>query len=143
MDTLRGLSNKNSVVSPARPRNDAGSWGRFSIWTLDKAVQWVFNVYIETEQAKEAEMLNRAAVHEHRTHPYSIGLAATGYLGAGGSARFTWDGEMWQPDGRTDAASLIGPLTDAELRRRLCPDLDTIFRLGPHWGSGSRFAEDA
>lgn len=87
-------------------------------------------------------MLSRKAVHEHRTHPYAVGIVATGYVGAGGSARFAWDGERWQPDGRTDAAILVGPLDDAELRSRLCPDLDTIMRIGPHWGTGSRFTEE-
>lgn len=78
-------------------------------------------------------MMSRTIAHEHRTHPYTAGIAASGFIGAGGTARFVWDGEVWRPDGRTDAAVFAGSLTDTELRHRLAPDLATILALGPHW----------
>jgi hypothetical protein len=78
-------------------------------------------------------MMNRTLAHEHRTHAYVIGIAASGFIGAGGTARFTWDGEVWRPEGRTDAALYAGALTDRELRARLSPDLATILALGPNW----------
>lgn len=89
-------------------------------------------------------MMNRQLAHEHHTHQYQIGVVASGYIGAGGSARFRWDGLQWQPEGRTDAATLLGPLTDAELRFMLCPDMSTILRLGPHWSdaAAARFQKE-
>jgi hypothetical protein len=78
-------------------------------------------------------MMKMALAHEHRTHAYAVGVVASGFIGAGGTAAFRWDGEHWQPEGRTDAAVFIGQLTDHELRARLSPDLSTILRLGPNW----------
>jgi hypothetical protein len=78
-------------------------------------------------------MISRTLLQEHRTHAYTIGTMASGFIGAGGTARFCWDGEVWRPEGRTDAAVYLGCLTDSELRARLSPDLATVLRLGPHW----------
>jgi hypothetical protein len=78
-------------------------------------------------------MMNRTIAHEHRTHPHTIGTTASGFIGAGGTATFRWDGELWRPEGRTDAALYLGALTDTELRARLQPDLATVLALGPHW----------
>lgn len=63
----------------------------------------------------------------------TIGTVASGFLGAGGTARFAWDGLVWRPQGRADAAVYAGCLTDSELRAKLSPDLATILTLGPHW----------
>ena len=62
-----------------------------------------------------------------------LGTVASGFLGAGGTARFSWDGLVWRPQGRADAAAYAGCLTDSELRARLCPDLATLLALGPLW----------
>jgi hypothetical protein len=79
------------------------------------------------------EMMSRTLVHEHRTHAYTVGTVASGFIGAGGTAAWKWDGEHWQPEGRTNAAHYLGTLTDTELRAKLSPDLTTVLRLGPHW----------
>jgi hypothetical protein len=77
--------------------------------------------------------MNRHLAHEHHTHPLTVGTIASGFIGAGGTASFRWDGEVWRPEGRTDAAVYLGCLTDHDLRRQLQPDLATLSRLGPHW----------
>lgn len=76
-------------------------------------------------------MMKRSAVH----HGYPEGATASGFIGAGGTARFSWTGQVGRPEGRTDAAVFAGSLTDHELRTRMHPDLNTILRLGGHWAA--------
>lgn len=78
-------------------------------------------------------MMSKTLVREHRTHQYHIGTQASGFVGAGGTATYRWDGEHWEPVGRSDAALYLGPLTDTDLRAALSPDYATLLSLGPHW----------
>jgi hypothetical protein len=77
-------------------------------------------------------MMRLAAVHQG----YPLLTEATGYVTTGGTVRFVWDGEYWQPDTLGDTfSSRMGTLNDIQLRERVHPDLQTLLRLGGHWKS--------
>ena len=75
--------------------------------------------------------------------PYPLGALAFGTVATGAVVRFQWDGALWNPLGRTTALpgafqGLARPITDAELRAAVTPDLRTLVDLGGRWDAAGR-----